>query len=139
MVSTYKKIFVAVLLSMAIPFAIYPQADTTRVKVQPTIAPDYETLMGEKSALDLVTPSNIKTEAELDSETGNYIIRTKIGEKEIGTPITMPNTPYNPPNNVMAKITQKPANPVDSPNIFGPMMFPSTCCKTRTNISRYSP
>ena len=95
LVSTYKKIFVAVLLSMAIPFAIYPQADTTRVKVQPTIAPDYETLMGEKSALDLVTPSNIKTEAELDSETGNYIIRTKIGEKEIGTPFILTPQEYN--------------------------------------------
>lgn len=77
------------------PFSIFSQADTTRVKVQPTIATDYETLMGEKSALDLVTPSNIKTEAELDSETGNYIIHTKIGEKEIGTPFILTPQEYN--------------------------------------------
>ena len=71
------------------PFAVFAQEDGSKVKVPPTVPYDYETLMGERSALDLVTPSNIKTEAELDLKSGNYIIRTKIGEKEVGVPFIL--------------------------------------------------
>ena len=86
-----------VLLIVAIPFAVYAQteSDSQKPKVQQTIPADYETLMGEKSALDLVTPSNIKTEAEYDDKTGNYIIHTKIGENEVGVPFILTPQEYN--------------------------------------------
>lgn len=86
-----------VLLIVAIPFAVYAQteSDAQKPKVQQTIPADYETLMGEKSALDLVTPSNIKTEAEYDDKTGNYIIHTKIGENEVGVPFILTPQEYN--------------------------------------------
>ena len=86
-----------VLLIVAIPFAVYSQteSDSQKSKVQQTIPADYETLMGEKSALDLVTPSNIKTEAEYDDKTGNYIIHTKIGENEVGVPFILTPQEYN--------------------------------------------
>ncbi|MGM9799207.1 MAG: cell surface protein SprA [Muribaculaceae bacterium] len=77
------------------PFTVFAQEDGSKVKVQPTVPYDYETLMGERSALDLVTPSNIKTEAELDLKSGNYIIRTKIGEKEVGVPFILTPQEYN--------------------------------------------
>ena len=31
----------------------------------------------------------------------------------------------------IAEITQKLANPVESPRIFGPIKLPSSCCKNR--------
>ena len=82
---------------MAIPFVVYAQteSDSQKSKVQQTIPIDYETLLGEKSALDLVTPSNIKTEAEYDDKTGNYIIHTKIGENEVGVPFILTPQEYN--------------------------------------------
>ena len=86
-----------VLLIVAIPFVVYAQteSDSQKPKVQQTIPIDYETLLGEKSALDLVTPSNIKTEAEYDDKTGNYIIHTKIGENEVGVPFILTPQEYN--------------------------------------------
>ncbi len=51
--------------------------------------------MGDSSAIDLRTPSNIKTEAEFDPETGYYVIRTKLGENEISTPFLLSPQQYN--------------------------------------------
>ncbi len=71
------------------------QEITTQFPVSPTIPTSYESLMGDSSAIDLRTPSNIKTEAEFDPETGYYVIRTKLGENEISTPFLLSPQQYN--------------------------------------------
>ena len=42
-----------------------------------------------KSAADLRDPQNIGTVVEYDPETGNYLMKTKLGEEVIGTPISL--------------------------------------------------
>ena len=49
----------------------------------------------------------------------------------------MPGTFQIPPNIVIATMTQMPETPVDSPRIFGPKIFPSNCCKSKTKIRKY--
>ena len=73
------------------------QEDTTlRYPVKPTIVSGYdEYLSNSKSTIDLKDPSNIKTEAEYDVATGCYIVRTKIGDKEICTPLILSANDYN--------------------------------------------
>lgn len=44
--------------------------------------------------MDLRNPENIKTEIEYDVNTGNYVIRTKAGELEISTPMTLSPEEY---------------------------------------------
>ncbi len=57
--------------------------------VNPLYPVDYEQLAEAEMASDLDTPSNIKTEAEYDYESGCYIIRTKVGDYEIATPFVL--------------------------------------------------
>ena len=49
----------------------------------------------------------------------------------------IPATPKTPPKNVIAKITQNPEIPVESPKIFGPITFPSSCCRKRIKNIKY--
>lgn len=62
--------------------------------VQPTIPPDYESLAEGELAADLETPSNVRTEAEYDIESGCYIIRTKVGDFEVATPFMLTPEQY---------------------------------------------
>ncbi|MBR3766292.1 MAG: cell surface protein SprA, partial [Muribaculaceae bacterium] len=68
---------------------------TTQFPIQPTVAERYEDLMRGNSAVDLSTPSNIKTEAEYDPITGIYVVRTKVGNHEIATPFMLSEKQYN--------------------------------------------
>lgn len=73
-------------------------ADSSRMHydVKPTVTPGYDELLAEgKQAVDLKDPSNITTTAEYDSETGCYVIRTKIGDREISTPFILSADEYN--------------------------------------------
>ena len=64
--------------------------------VKPTITPGYDELLdNKKTPVDLKDPSNITTQAEYDSETGCYIIHTKIGDREISTPFILSADEYN--------------------------------------------
>ncbi len=60
-----------------------------------TVPRSYEDLMADEMAYDLATPSNIVTEAEYDPATGFYIVRTKVGNIEIGTPFMLTAEQYN--------------------------------------------
>ncbi|MCC8115215.1 MAG: cell surface protein SprA [Bacteroidales bacterium] len=62
--------------------------------VQQTVPQSYEELMADEMAYDLATPSNIKTEAEYDPETGYYIIRTRVGDFDIATPFMLSKSEY---------------------------------------------
>ncbi len=68
----------------------------TQYPVRPTVPDSYDYLNQQDNyAADLANPSNITTEAEYDYETGCYIIRTKLGEKEIATPFMLSADEYN--------------------------------------------
>lgn len=63
--------------------------------IAPTIPQNYENLAASKLAADLKTPSNITTDTQYDPETGYYVIRTKVGDMEIATPIMLSAKEYN--------------------------------------------
>lgn len=64
-------------------------------RVQQTVPQTYEDLMRDQFAADLTTPSNVKTEVEYDPATGFYVIRTKVGDTEIATPLMLSEKQYN--------------------------------------------
>ncbi len=64
-------------------------------RVQQTVPQTYEELMRDQFAADLTTPSNVKTEVEYDPATGFYVIRTKVGDTEIATPLMLSEKQYN--------------------------------------------
>ena len=68
-------------------------APASATKVAKTV-PDPITGEKEKYPLDLKDPNNIKTEVEYDFSTGNYIIRTKIGDIDIATPLVLTPDEY---------------------------------------------
>ncbi|MDR2468957.1 MAG: cell surface protein SprA [Tannerella sp.] len=64
-----------------------------RYPVSRTIAREYQDLIKQPPA-DLHDPENVKTVVEYDLHTGMYIIRTKVGDMEIETPITLTPAEY---------------------------------------------
>ena len=69
-------------------------ADTTvRYPVTKTTPESYEDI-GNEGAVDLRTPSNIKSEIEYDPTTNRYILRTRVGETEIATPFSLTAEEY---------------------------------------------
>ena len=66
----------------------------TRFPVSNQAIETYEDL-SKVYPMDLRNPENIKTEIEYDVNTGNYVIRTKAGELEISTPMTLSPEEYN--------------------------------------------
>lgn len=63
--------------------------------VQQTVPSNYEQLLNDQSAADLATPSNIRTVAEFDPETGYYVVRSKLGDVDITTPFILSEKQYN--------------------------------------------
>ncbi len=51
--------------------------------------------MADELAYDLTTPSNIRTQAEYDPETGFYVVRTKVGDFDVATPFMLTPAQYN--------------------------------------------
>ncbi|MDE6717920.1 MAG: hypothetical protein K2J70_06995, partial [Muribaculaceae bacterium] len=65
-------------------------------EVRPTVPVNTSELTGvEEYAADLRTPSNVKTEAIYDPESGMYIIHTKVGDRDIVTPAMLTPEEYN--------------------------------------------
>lgn len=60
-----------------------------------TVPRNYEELMQNELAYDLSTPSNITTTADYDPSSGCYVVRTKVGDTEIGTPFMLTAEQYN--------------------------------------------
>ena len=78
-----------------VPDSAQNDSSTTRFKVKKTIPGSYSDLTQGEKPIDLKDPSNIKTETEYDAETGCYVVRTKIGEREITTPFILSADDYN--------------------------------------------
>lgn len=73
-------------------------ADSSRLhyNVKPTITPGYDELLESgRQAIDLKDPSNITTEAVYDAATNTYTIHTKVGDREISTPMVLSADVYN--------------------------------------------
>lgn len=79
------------------PPPVVPATDSIMMPfpVQQTVPQNFEDLMADEFAADLENPSNVKTVTEYDPETGQYIVRTKIGEMEVSTPFILSAKQYN--------------------------------------------
>ena len=58
-------------------------------------AQNYGELTSPKSSMDLQDPENVTTTVEYQPETGQYIIRTKIGDLDVATPYMLTQEEYN--------------------------------------------
>ena len=65
----------------------------TRYPVSKTVPQDYEDLT-KKSPMDLRDPENVKTAVEYDLKTGSYVVRTRLGDKDLTTPISLTPEEY---------------------------------------------
>ena len=63
----------------------YPVAKTTPEEYQDIV---------KQSPADLRDPENVKTTIEYDLKTNTYIVRTKLGDMEIGTPMSLTPAEY---------------------------------------------
>ena len=70
-------------------------SSTTRYRIKSTIPGNYNGLEQRETPIDLKSPTNITSQAEYDYETGCYVIRTKIGDKDISTPFMLSPDEYN--------------------------------------------
>ncbi|MDR1331280.1 MAG: cell surface protein SprA [Tannerella sp.] len=66
----------------------------TRYPVSKTVPQEYRDLTSTPSPADLQDPENIKTTVEYDLHSGMYVIRTRIGEMEVETPIMLTPEEY---------------------------------------------
>ncbi|MDF9829923.1 cell surface protein SprA [Parabacteroides sp. PF5-6] len=70
-----------------------PQDTVTRFPVAKTVPEDLKDFEKQHPA-DLRDPENVKTTVEYDIRTGHYVVRTRIGEMEISTPIMLTPEEY---------------------------------------------
>ncbi|MCM1110839.1 MAG: cell surface protein SprA [Clostridium sp.] len=69
--------------------------DSAILPVQQTVPQSYEQLLAGELAMDLRTPSNIRTTAEYDAETGLWVVHTRMGDYDIATPLYLTPQQYN--------------------------------------------
>lgn len=65
----------------------------TRYPVAKTVPEGYEDLI-KQSPADLHNPENVKTTVEYDIKTGSYVVRTKLGDMDLTTPISLSPEEY---------------------------------------------
>ncbi|WP_308597348.1 cell surface protein SprA [uncultured Parabacteroides sp.] len=65
----------------------------TRFPVAKTVPEEYQDLT-KQSPADLKTPENVKSVVEYDIRTGTYVVRTKLGEVDLTTPISLTPEEY---------------------------------------------
>ena len=65
----------------------------TRYPVSKTVPENFEDL-SKRSPMDLRDPENVKTAVEYDINTGRYVVRTRLGEKDLTTPINLSPEEY---------------------------------------------
>lgn len=70
-----------------------PQDTVTRFPVAKTVPETYKDFEKQYPA-DLRNPENVKTAVEYDIRTGQYVVRTRIGDMQISTPIVLTPEEY---------------------------------------------
>ena len=93
--SQYRKSEIAPPPPSRISYAGTGDSVSLRLPVRPTYNESSSDHSEGEYAADLRTPSNIKTEAVYDPEAGMYVIRTKVGDRDIVTPLLMSPEEYN--------------------------------------------
>jgi len=68
--------------------------DSVILPVNNTVPQSAEQIMADQLSMDLETPSNIRTVVDFDPESGCYVVRTKLGETDIATPILLTQEEY---------------------------------------------
>lgn len=63
--------------------------------VQTILPRNYADLENREIVADLSTPSNIRTEVEYDPQIGMYVIRTRLGDRDIVSPYVLSKEEYN--------------------------------------------
>ncbi|MDD2797580.1 MAG: cell surface protein SprA [Bacteroidales bacterium] len=74
-----------------------PTAKEDTTKIHYPVAKTYPTTMkelDEKHPVDLPTPKNVNTVVDYDPVTRNYVIRTKVGDTEVTTPMLLTQDEY---------------------------------------------
>lgn len=64
-----------------------------RYSIAKTVPEEYQDIV-KQSPADLKDPENVKTSIEYDIRTGSYIVRTKMGDMELGVPMTLTPEEY---------------------------------------------
>lgn len=75
-----------------VPEDTVPKVET-RFPVAKTIPEEYQDIVRQSPA-DLKTPDNVKTTVEYDIRTGTYVVRTKLGDADLTTPISLTPEEY---------------------------------------------
>lgn len=77
------------------PYVPAAQDDTIppRYPVSKTSPEEYQDIV-QQSPADLRDPDNVKTTIEYDLKTNTYIVRTKVGDMELGTPMSLTPEEY---------------------------------------------
>lgn len=64
-----------------------------RYPVAKTVPEEYDDIV-KRSPADLRNPDNVKTNIEYDIKTGSYVVRTRLGDKDLTTPISLTPEEY---------------------------------------------
>ncbi|MDE6556100.1 MAG: cell surface protein SprA, partial [Duncaniella sp.] len=70
--------------------------------VSNAIPQSYEDLMKAEFAADLSNPSNITTTVDFDPQLGFYVVRTRLGDRDVTTPFYLTQAQYNAWQNRLA-------------------------------------
>lgn len=88
-------VFLAAAAGMPLPLQAASPADSLAISpVSPTVPRTYDELLGAPLPADLGLPRNVVSSVEYDAESGCYVLRTRVGDKDIATPFILTPSQY---------------------------------------------
>ncbi len=88
-------VFLAAAAGMPLPLQAASLADSLAISpVSPTVPRTYDELLGAPLPADLGLPRNVVSSVEYDAESGCYVLRTRVGDKDIATPFILTPSQY---------------------------------------------
>ncbi len=88
-------VFLAAAAGMPLPLQAASPADSLAISpVSPTVPRTYDELLGAPLPADLGLPRNVVSSVEYDAESGCYVLRTRVGDKDIATPFILTSSQY---------------------------------------------
>ena len=88
-------VFLAAAAGMPLPLPAASPADSLAISpVSPTVPRTYDELLGAPLPADLGLPRNVVSSVEYDAESGCYVLRTRVGDKDIATPFILTPSQY---------------------------------------------
>ncbi len=87
--------FLAAAAVVPLPLRAASSADSLAISpVSPTVPRTYDELLGAPLPADLGLPRNVVSSVEYDAESGCYVLRTRVGDKDIATPFILTPSQY---------------------------------------------